>query len=106
MKTENDRCIERETKISHKVVTCLLDAGFSVSVFDGEEWAIEKSVNRNKIYKEMWSTDEDTLYACDSEGERIGWVSLIYGNDVDIISDYTTNLEDVLKPANDYADTL
>lgn len=31
------------------------------------------------------------------------WVKLVPGNGVDVISDYTTNLEGVMKPINDFA---
>lgn len=31
------------------------------------------------------------------------WVRLVPGNGPDVISDYTTNLETILKPVNDFA---
>lgn len=94
-----------EKRICRKAVRALLDAGYDVGVNDGEETVIERSTNTRKIYAAMYSTDEDYLLAVDrTSGKAIGWVRLIYGNVADVISDYTTNLENVLKPVNDYAE--
>jgi len=105
MATENERRIKRETLIARKAVRCLLDAGYSVGVYDGEATALKPTTDRRAIYNAMASTDEDWLLA-DRNGQEAGWVRLIYGNDTDLISDYTVSLEDAIKPACEYAEKL
>ena len=34
------------------------------------------------------------------------WIMLVPGNGCDVISDYTTNLEAIIKPVNDFAATF
>jgi hypothetical protein len=65
---------------------------------------LQKSRDIVAITKAMFSTDEDRLLLDNNDGKRCGWVYLVWGNGADIISDYTTNLEDVLKPAQAIAD--
>lgn len=70
--------------------------------------------------------DDDTFYASDSSEETLddafacndlrlwvdpldfpnrGWIWFVFGsNGYDVISDYTTNIEELLKPINDYCD--
>lgn len=53
----------------------------------------------------MFSTDEEFLYAYDSDGKHVGWVHLVYGNSGwDVISDNTNNLEDALIAATELAE--
>ena len=61
----------------------------------------------------MFTTDEDRLWFSRPEDENLkgspernhGWVYFVYSNDGhDVISDYTTNLEGLLKKANLLAD--
>lgn len=66
------------------------DARFlSVSVFDGEEWALKKSRDFQTIKGVIGATDETTLHFCDSEGEEVGSVFLVHGNESDVIGNYT-----------------
>lgn len=92
-----------EVEIIKATVKALLAAGFSLSVFDGEEdHLIEPppsaeiqhgSTDTKAIYKALYETDEDYLNAW-KDGEIFGWVRFVYGNDGwDVISDYTVNLE-------------
>jgi hypothetical protein len=88
---------EIEIKIIKATVKALLKAGFTLSVFDGEEdFLIEEnhgSADTKAIYAALYETDEDYLNAW-KDGERFGWVRFIYGNDGwDVINDYTVNLE-------------
>lgn len=54
-----------------------------------------------------WAVDDCHLFVRDGNGNRKGWVRFVYGNDGwDVMNDYTTNLEDVLKEVNAYADSL
>lgn len=92
-----------EELISKKVVDCLLKAGYAVGVNDGEDTTVKNSTNKHEIHKAMFSTDEDWILAY-KDGKQVGWVRLVYGNNTDVICDYTVNLEDALKDANALAE--
>lgn len=100
--------IKCERRIVYKVITDALAAGYMVSVDDGEEVVLLNSVDKAAILAAMFSTDEDRLILTHSDPKiKDGWVRFIYGNDgPDVMSDYTVNLEDVLKGANALADRL
>ena len=72
------------------LVEILLDRGYSVSVFDGEEWPLKRSTNRAAILAAMGSTEGDTLRIYDENGDRIGTFWLVYGNGPgELVSDHT-----------------
>lgn len=87
-----------EVAILKATVKALLAAGFTLSVFDGEEDHLivdnkAGSTNTEAIYKALYETDEDYLNAW-KDGKIFGWVRFVYGNDgYDVISDYSVNLE-------------
>jgi hypothetical protein len=78
-----------EQPICKRLVTKALEAGFTVSVYDGEEWALKRSTNKAEIVAAMFSTDCDTLRFRAADGTVIGSVALIYGNGAEVISDYS-----------------
>lgn len=82
---------EIEAKISMRIVDDALSAGFSISVYDGEETTIRKSRDKAEIVDAMSSTDTDTLTFHNADGKAIGKVFLVWGNDHDLISDNTDN---------------
>lgn len=94
-----------EKLIVGKLVTDLLAAGYAIDVFDGEEDAIVNSTDASAIFKAMCSTDMDRLDLTKNK-KHMGWVLLIWGNDADVISDYTTNLEAIMKPVNEFVNSL
>lgn len=97
--------LELERQIATKVVECLIKADFTVSVNDGEEIVLQYSTDVPAILAAMFSTDEDYLLVHDRKsGRSRGWVRLLHGNGVDMISDYTINLESAIKDANDFAE--
>ena len=68
-----------------KTATALVDAilanpGHTISVNDGDGWAIRRSADRAKILEAMASTGEDTLAVFDANGDRLGSFWLIYGH--------------------------
>lgn len=96
-----------EQLIVTKVVDLALAAGYRVSVDDGgEELPITKE--RAEVLNQLVNTDEDRLYVYRADIDRpFGWVYFVYGNDgFDVISDYTTNLEELLAPAHELANKL
>lgn len=105
--------IDIEKQIFAKVVDSLLAAGFELRLYDGEAFCTTHCTDRQIIIDASMSTDDDLLcvynhiYDTSHKRERHGWVQFIYGNDgYDVIHDYTTNIEDQIRPAMDLADEL
>lgn len=104
MNIETRHSIEKQIAIA--AAQGLIDAGYSVAVYDGEEIAQEDTTDINKIKDALFATDEDHLMAY-KDGSLRGSVSLIYGNDGwDVMADYSTSLEPALLAANELADKL
>lgn len=98
---------DNEKRIVGRLVTDLLAAGAQLSVNDGEEITLTRSRNPDKIFEALSSTGEDYLLVdFPATGPRQRWVRLIWGNDVDVISDYHTSLEAYLAGANTLAQEL
>lgn len=91
--------------ICARAVADLLGRGYEIAVDNGEDKPRRLS-DRDAVLRTMFATDDEYLNIY-RRGKRIGWVRLVYGNDgFDVMSDYTVNLEKVLKPANDLANRL
>jgi hypothetical protein len=100
-----------ENQIVERLVTDILAAGLTVSVYDGEEYPLRHSTDMRAIMDALASTDMDELvlyYPKNEQGLRMraGWVSLVWGNDTAVISDYTTNIEAILRGVNAMADHM
>ena len=88
---------EIERQIIVLLVEDILAAGYAISVNNGEETTLKRSVKPATIFKNMNTTDIEYLMLHsprDGAGNRTeaGWVLLRYGNGCDVISDYTTNI--------------
>jgi hypothetical protein len=102
------RRIAIEKAIYARIVQDALIMGYKITVFDGEEDALEQSSDYFDIIGAGFSTDMDALKFYDHIG-YVGFVSLIYGNTGwDVVSDYTASdrIEAILKGAEDLADYL
>jgi hypothetical protein len=97
-----------ELAIVRKVATDLIAAGYLITVDDGEDEPVQKSADVDAIMDAAFAVDEAYLYVYSPAGQaKCGFVRLIFGNTGwDVISDYGTDLEEVLKPTNDYADLM
>lgn len=86
------RRIEAERRICFKLVDVLLAEGCAVSVDYGDgDPDCSKSRKRDEIRAALFACDMEALIAY-RDGERVGWWSLIYGNDGwDVVSDYWAN---------------
>lgn len=78
-----------EDAIVGKVIGALVDDGFRIEISDQDGGGL-------------------FVYAAADGGEKPEsgyeyWVKLVPGNGSDVLSDYTTNLEDTLKPVNAFA---
>jgi hypothetical protein len=85
-----------EARIARKVYNTLRDAGDPINeVFDGEEFV--KVATQREFLEVLFNLDEVKAYTLSG-----GWVMLINGESWDMISDYTIDLEDMLKPVTEY----
>jgi hypothetical protein len=111
---------ELERKIVRKMIAALLGAGYRLSVslergFDLDEMLLG-SRDPAAILKAAFSGDDCHVFVHEKDSPLLtgnrevpyqsprliakGWVFLVVGNGADIISDYTTNLEEAIQPAN------
>lgn len=98
---------EPERIIVGKLVADLLAAGFWISVFDGEETTVKRSIDATEIFPALASTGVDHLNVGRvGDTHRMGWVVLVWGNDCAVISDYTINLTEYVVGANKLAEVL
>jgi hypothetical protein len=87
-----DRLFNRiEAVIATAIVEAALAKGWAITVNDGEEDAIKRGTHRQQVLDAMSSTDDDrlTFFDMGNGGARVGSVWLIYGNDQDVVSDWT-----------------
>lgn len=93
-----------EKRIAAKVVREILDVGCKISVSDGNYWVIKGSTDESAILQVMFTTGGDTLSLSGAVGNRVGFVSFIWGNGVDCISDHTENdqLRDIMDPIQNW----
>ena len=81
-----------EMTVARNLVKKAIDAGYKISVYDGEEYPVKKSRNFTEITRALASTDQDILVIRDLDGLRIGRILLVYGNSPEeLIADHTDN---------------
>lgn len=78
-----------ERRIAKKLLDEILRRGYSISVYDSEEFTLKRSTSKGEIINALATTDEDTLRLRDSDGDIVGHFFLIWGNGEDLISDYS-----------------
>jgi hypothetical protein len=88
------------------MVSDLLAAGCSLTIYNGgDQPELEAETDAAKIFAALSASDEDEIVAV-KDGKRAGWVSLVWGNDCSVISNYTAGFEDLLARANKLAEEL
>lgn len=95
---------EMEWRIVEMAVETLLEQGFKLSIdHDGEyDEPIQITTCNMAAMEELFACDEEMLYV-DGHGPRF-FVRFVYGNSGwDVISDYDTRLEGILKTVNAFA---
>jgi hypothetical protein len=97
-----------ERLIARQCIKDLLDAGYVVTVNDGEENTLIRSTHPAAIFAAMGTTDEDWLLVIKPGDLDSGsFVRFVYGNDgPDVICDYGVSLEETLKRTNALAEEL
>lgn len=97
--------IKMEQRIVKLTVKTLINAGYELSVFDGEEQTAWTGSDFKMLHDALMETDEDYLYT--RKDGKESFVRFVYGNDGwDVINDYGTSLEDVLSPVNTLTESL
>jgi hypothetical protein len=102
------RRITLETTITKKLIARLLSQwSNNLAINSGDDADDYAGRNRTKLVSACLGVDDCRVYLMNADGKTAnGWVYLVYGNDGwDLISDYTTNLEDMLAPINTYCDS-
>lgn len=73
-----------ESRIATALVKMLLENGYCVSVYDGEEYTVRKSVDATAILQALATTGIDNLIVrVAATGERAGTIALVWGNSPD-----------------------
>ena len=110
-----NKCHALEIQVMQLTIKTFLEAGFALSVFDGEEYPVFGSTDAEKIFEAMYSTYQDYLMVhkivdrnvTDQEGQAFGRLFFVYGNDGwDVINDHTVNLEPWMAPIENLIDQL
>lgn len=83
--------IELERQMAGALVDACLARDLMISVYEGEDWAIIRSTDKDAIMAAMFSTDEDQLVLRRKvDAVKVGWFQLVYGNSgYDVISNST-----------------
>ena len=83
-----------ERGVATRLVRAALNAGYTVSVYDGMEYTVKRSRRERQILAALATTGEDELVIRDATGERLGVLSLIWGNEESgecLIADHSDN---------------
>lgn len=102
---EDNKVIEQ--MIVQIAVDCILKAGYSIQVCDGEDYTTGQLTDSAAIVTAAFDTGTDVVHL--SAFDKIGFmgrVVLIIGNGADIISDCSTSVDELIQPAIDYACSL
>lgn len=97
-----------ERQIARRVLLDGKALGYRFNVTNGgDDYELPAPTdNIKELLAAMFATDEDTLHVFrPGKGRPFGWIFFVYGNSgYDVISDYTTNLEPIMKGALALAD--
>jgi len=96
-----------EKQVVGKLLDEALKNNLTFRLHDGEAWATEKTTDKDIILNAIMSVDDETLYFYTADGERSGWVRLIYGNDGwDVLADNSQKIDYILPPVTQFANEL
>ena len=80
-----------EARIIRTLINRALSRGYTVSVFDGEEFTVKRSRDAAAVFAALDTTGQDALVMRDADGRKVGTVTLTYNGDDTVISDHTDN---------------
>lgn len=95
-----------EEKITRRIIKDAFAGGFTLSVFDGEEYVLRECRNEEEIIAALASSEYDVLHYMTNVSKSFGTVTLIWGNEEDLIHDNTTNVEKYLYNATAIAEKV
>jgi hypothetical protein len=105
-----------EQDLTTRTVDAFLAAGYFLQTDIQEDpRPAVPTKDRHAILSELMEVDDEFLGVFDrgllrsptDDPRPLGWVRFVYGNGgYDVISDYSTNLESVLAPVNEYAESI
>lgn len=102
--------IKDEQKAVKKIVERAIRTGYMVSLYDGEEYTVKRSVDKKAIMAAIYTTDMDRLYfRVKATGEQVGSVLLVYGNCAsEVMADWSDNdaVNDILADAVAFCEKL
>jgi hypothetical protein len=77
----------------HLIKHAINDKGYTVSIWDGEDWQVKRSTKENDIYAAIDSVDESQIRFRDMHGKVMGWALVIdYENEPECsIADHSDN---------------
>ena len=67
---------EKQTVAYKHLIDYMLAKQCTISVFDGEEWAVKRSTDAKEIDEAVRSVEEADLTIRNSEGKMIGWAQV------------------------------
>ena len=87
-----------DKRTAEKLIDAALAKGYLISVCDGVygegEWTLKQSKDKDAILNALATTDSDTLRFRNLAGEKLGVMTLIWGNGEDeLIADYSVTPE-------------
>ena len=87
--------IANEKKAVKKVVEKTLRMGYMISLYDGEEYSVKRSIDKAHILANIYQTDMDRMFFRYREtGESVGSVLFVYGNSAsEVCADWSDNAE-------------
>jgi len=98
-----------EARAARKLINMVLAKGWLVSVNDGGEWVLKSSKDKAAILLAMATTGGDYLIFRDSEGNKIGGMYLVWGNEpCELVADHTDNeaINAIWNEWNEYAEKI
>lgn len=99
--------IQTERAVCRKLIRALHAAGYKLRVVSTDDYETKVGEGEAGLMRALFNLDDAFLVPHTVCGTPHGWVRLVFGNDGwDVVSDYTTDLEPVLAPVNDYADSF
>lgn len=92
-----------EMKIVDSIIASAKRDGYKLVVTDYEP---DDDMNGD-IRAQLFNLDDAHVLVIDGNGNQLGWVYLVFGNDgYDLVSDYTLSLESFLEDTNKLANKL
>lgn len=83
---------QAEEKIVAQLIRQIIQDGYFISLFDGEEYPVEHNRDEVLILNSIGATDADQIWIERSNHSIVGWIYLVYGNEPEeVICDYTAN---------------